>query len=90
MAWMIPTYVALAVAGLGVLGLLAFRVLGEVRALARAMAAAGRRVGDALADLESATSGLGQHVGEGEVAPARGRAGATPPAPGVPSSLTPG
>jgi hypothetical protein len=83
MSWIVPTAVGLVAAGLGVLAALGLRVLGEVRALSRTVASAGRRLGDALTELDQA----GSDIAESGARPARtGPA----PAPGVPSSVTPG
>ncbi|MGI8698249.1 MAG: hypothetical protein ACR2J0_03775 [Mycobacteriales bacterium] len=58
MAWIVLD-VALAVAGLVVLGLLAFRLWRQVRALGREVVAAGERLGAAAATLDRVTTGDG-------------------------------
>jgi len=57
-AWIVLD-VALAVAGLVVLGLLAFRLWRQARALGREVAAAGERLGVAAATLDGVTTGDG-------------------------------
>jgi hypothetical protein len=55
MLWVIG-YVAVAMAGLVVLGAAGWRLWGDVRELSRAVSAASQRISDAVAELDEATA----------------------------------